>query len=121
MSPNAIKFSIGLVQTWVNIEMCTSILHSLNTISKPNGQAPQFPNTFIKYGRIATTCLALCFAMILVSIYIAKDATLDLDERIVFLNDKMKPLAMSLQITDFTLLTGSIVSLLVLIKKHSVY
>ena len=33
-APLGLKFAVGLVQTWVNVEMCTSIRHSLKMIKR---------------------------------------------------------------------------------------
>ena len=111
------KFCLGLDQTWVNIELSLSLKHSLDAIGQRTSVAESYPHRFIKYGRIAITTFIFVFITVVFTIIMIADNFLNLEERQAFLQAGVGYYAPTLQITDFTLLTLSIIVLVYLVRK----
>ena len=82
-------------------------------------RASEPPHSKIKYGRIIISCIiAIVFASIL-CYSIVQDARLDAERRDYLMDNGARILVIGLQITDFVLLTVSIVVLVILLRKFA--
>ena len=63
------------------------------------------------------TCVALTFSLVLLTVLIVKDTELSIDERTSMIKGPIYNLFISTQIIDFVLITSTIVTLLVYLKK----
>ena len=63
------------------------------------------------------TCVALTFSLVLLTVLIVKDTELSIDERTSMIKGPIYNLYISMQIIDFVLITSTIVTLLVYLKK----
>ena len=98
----ATNFMIGIDQTWINIELCLIINHSLKLILNPTSR-PIFPIRCIKIGRIAIFIFTVVFFITINSVFIA--LSYSKENLGNFVLDQFSDF---LQITDFCLLTLTI-------------
>lgn len=118
--PIALKFALGLNQTWINIELCVIIRHSLEMIENSELDAPSFPHRFLKYGRIFLNSIILCFVIALGTIMLIKDMQTDSVERMQFGASSGKIFVYTMSAIDFAFLTSSISLLIYLLRKAAV-
>ena len=90
-----IKFLIGVLQSWISIELCIGIYYSLK-IAQQQKEIKSYPQAFIRKGRILLLIFMVCFSVCSLSIFILEDIQKDLEERKVYIEISYKTYVLSL-------------------------
>ena len=112
------KFSLGLDQSWINVELCLSIRHSIKMVQSSPNSRPKFPAKFIKIGRIVHIVFITIFITSVIVLTIVANHHLDYDQKAKLIDFGLDQYTICLEAIDFVLLSASITVLMYLLNKQ---